>query len=189
MTGSLIEVIKSANEAEALRMIEAGAAIDERDEHQWTVLCWAAANGSLPLVEQLLCRGADPFAAGTDLRTPYKIALAASHRDVVERLARAEQERGGDQHGVSSRQGELRPYCRAYTIADLRRFPGWTEPASADRPGDDDVVFLHRDLTVTKMIWAGEDVIYDRITPDWEQYCRAALAFTPPGDLDLIRAR
>jgi hypothetical protein len=183
----LIEAIKAGNETEALQLIEAGRGLDERDDNEWTPLCWAAAKGSSALVTSLLHRGADPFITGVDLRTPYKIALAAGRREVVIQLAQAEEERGGDEARISSREGELRPYSRAYLVSDLRPFPGWVEPGEAERMADDDVVFLHRDLTVTKMIWLGEDVVYDKVTPEWIRFCHDVLSFEVPTDLDLIQ--
>ena len=54
--------------------------------------------------------------------------------------------------------------------------------------GDDDVVFLHEDYTVTQSIWSNENVIYNDVTPEWQNFCNTVLEFKVPDDLDLIVA-
>jgi hypothetical protein len=120
------------------------------------------------------------------------IALAAGHAEVVKRLRQAEaQAKGGEAESD-------RKYCTAYHLGDLRRYPAWTEnklkaenagkdgDQSAEALSDDDVVFLHQDYTVTKSIWAGEDVIFDNVTEQWKDFCNNELRFAVPDSLDLI---
>jgi hypothetical protein len=35
-------------------------------------------------------------------------------------------------------------------------------------------------------MWHNEDVIFDRVTPAWEEFCRDVLKFKVPDDLDYI---
>lgn len=174
----LIEAIKSGNRSSVAEMIEAGAELNQQDKQGWTPLNWAAGSGQLEIVELLLERGADPLAVGRDLRTPQMIALAAGHAEVVKRLRRAEAEAKGGEAGSSDRK-----YCTAYHIGEFRRYPSWTE---TQQLADDDVVFLHQDYTVTKSIWAGEDVIFDNVTEQWKDFCNNELRFAVPDSLDLI---
>lgn len=173
-----IEAIKSGNAAAVAEMIEAGAEISQQDKQGWTPLNWAAGSGHLEIVNLLLERGADPLAVGRDLRTPQMIALAAGHAEVVKRLRRAEAEAKNGEAPPSERK-----YCTAYHVGQLRRFASWPETAEL---GDDDVVFLHQDYTVTKSIWTGEDVIFDRVTDQWKDFCNNELRFAVPDSLDLI---
>ena len=68
----------------------------------------------------------------------------------------------------------------------------WKETISADENGnlrelsDSDVVFLHQDFTVTQLIWPGENVIFNQVTPEWLEFCEQELQFRVPDDLDLI---
>lgn len=172
-----IEAIRSGNRAAVEEMLKAGADLTQQDKQGWTPLNWAAGGGNLEMVELLLENGADPLAVGRDLRTPQMIALAAGHAEVVKRLRRAEAEAGG-----STEQSD-RKYCTAYHLSDLRRYPSWT---SELQDLGDDVVFLHQDFTVTKSIWAGEDVVFDKVTDDWKNFCSNELRFAVPDSLDLI---
>lgn len=191
----LIEAIKSGSAASVKELIEAGAPLDQQDKQGWLPLNWAAGSGQLEMVELLLQHGADPTAVGRDLRTPQMIALAAGHAEVVKRLREAEAKAGVTESAE-------RKYCTAYHLGDLRRYSDWSEkkPESgaeskasenghAQEPSDDDVVFLHQDYTVTKSMWAGEDVIFDNVTEQWKQFCTTELRFAVPDSLDLIPQR
>lgn len=78
-------------------------------------------------------------------------------------------------------------YCKAYPIARFREFPNWpgddvtmpTDPADGE---PQDYLFLQESLVVTRDIFADEDVVFDRITPEWEAFCRDALNFAVPED-------
>ncbi len=190
----LIEAIKSGNRASVEEMIEAGADLNQQDKQGWTPLNWAAGSGQLEIVELLLEHSADPLAVGRDLRTPQMIALAAGHAEVVKRLRRAEADGGAA--GSSDRN-----YCRAYHLGELRRYSAWTEnkvnagngtKQSGDQINepevlaDEEVVFVHQDYTVTKSIWSGEGVIFDKVTEQWKDFCDTELQFTAPDSLDLI---
>ena len=177
-----IEAIKSGSRAAVAELIDAGADLAQQDKQGWTPLNWAAGSGQLEIVELLLERGADPLAVGRDLRTPQMIALAAGHAEVVKRLRRAEAESKGGAIEPSDRK-----YCTAYHVGELRRYSDWKEKTSDSQPlSDDDVVFLHQDYTVTKSIWAGEDVVFDDVSDRWKEFCETELRFAVPDSLDLI---
>jgi hypothetical protein len=183
---------------------------DERDEDGWSVLDWAAGRGDLAEVTRLLDAGADPGARTPDGRTPQEIALAAGHLEVA-RLLRDARQATGEQLPDEA----WRPYCRAYSLGDLRRYPGWPQPrdqagqqpagqdvARHDVPdqdpadqeladqelADDAIVFLHDDLTVTRSAWPGEDLLYRGAGEGWAEYCRQSLDFAVPSDFDLVPA-
>ena len=174
-----IEAIRSGNRSSVEEMIKAGIDLTQQDKQGWTPLNWAAGSGHLEMVELLLENGADPLAIGRDLRTPQMIALAAGHAEVVKRLRRAEAGAKGGAPETSDRK-----YCTAYHLGDLRRYSAWS--SDAQDLSDDDVVFLHQDYTVTKSIWTGEDVVFDKVTDDWKEFCNNELRFAVPDNLDLI---
>jgi hypothetical protein len=86
-------------------------------------------------------------------------------------------------------------YCKAYAIEQLRKFPGWEEkienlaPAENDEDGSqqprtglaaDDYLFLQENYVVTDGIFLDEHIIFDRVTPEWQEFCAKELAFEIP---------
>jgi len=171
-------------------LLSEGADVNEQDEQGWTPLNWAAGRGDVAAVELLLAQGADVALTGRDRRTPLMIAKAAGHREVAAILTEAEKRAGT---WVDPRA--TRPYCRAYYLRDLRRFPAWSEsrlnwrePASGNNGAeasltDDDIVYLHQDFTVTKSMWHGESSIFTSGAPEWKEFCENDLGFAVPEDL------
>ncbi len=183
-----------AGDLEGVRaLVASDVDLDARDAHDWTALCWAAANGHADIVRLLLEQGADVFGPGAGFRTPYQIALAAGHIETARLLAQAEQADGGDAVARSSGQALTRPYCRAYELRDLRQCQAWSEPAGSAETADgeslddDTVVFLHADFSVTRSIWPGEAVIFTGTAAEWRQFCAETLRFRRPDDFDWLR--
>ncbi len=80
----------------------------------------------------------------------------------------------------------LRKYCKAYYLRDLRQFSGWTEKSEANEPEltDDDVVYLWDDFMVVKSpVIPDKGLIFDTITPEWQNFCTTTLQFEIPEDL------
>lgn len=189
----LIEAVKAGDLPAVNELMEAGADPNQQDEHGWTPLNWAAGKGDASLLKSLLERGADLSLVGRDERTPYMIALAAGHAEAARLLRDA---------GAKSSAGQERPYSKAVALKEARRFSGWEEgrinwkeSSDEERPeggtdalADDEAVFLHQDFTVTRSMWPGENVIFDKVTPEWQKFCRDELGFDPPDDLDLLAA-
>jgi hypothetical protein len=200
----LIEAVKEGSIEKAKKLIERGVDVDQHGEEQeWTALNYAAGRGDIEMVKLLVEKGkANVFEVGRDRRTPYKIAIAACRVDVAKYLRDAEEAAGGDKDMISSREGENRPYCKAYKLGDLRKFPSWTESrinwkanedkdeqkAEGDGTGfsDDDIVFIHQDFTVTQSMWHNENVLFNNVTNEWKDFCEKSLAFKVPTDFDLI---
>jgi ankyrin repeat protein len=194
----LIDAVKSGNLAVVKDLIQAGANVNQQDEHGWSLLNWAAGKGDGESVKLLIEQGADVFTVGRDQRTPYLIALAAGHADVVQLLKDAEAKANEQK---SSNQQE-REYCKAYYLRELRKFNRWTEsqtkrkkdkvsdlndPKSDESKfSDDDVVFVHQDLTVTSSMWHGKNIIFEQVTPEWKKFCIEVLKFKVPNDFELI---
>lgn len=191
----LIEAVKAGNSYAVTELIDSGVDVNQQDEHGWTPLNWAAGKGDTTILRSLLDRGADPSKVGRDERTPYMIALAAGQAEAARLLREAEAKSGTIQKNHAER-----PYCKAVVLKLARQYPAWAESrinwkqsqdeetaeGSSDTLSEDDVVFIHRDLTVTQSMWPGENVIFNQVTPEWEKYCREALKFNPPDDLDLL---
>jgi uncharacterized protein len=190
----LIEAVKVGDPTLIQQILASGVDVNQTDEQGWTPLNWAAGKGDINAVSLLVEKGADVAKVGRDQRTPYMIALAAGRVDVVRYLREREELAGGGKLQRPERQ-----YCKAYHLKSLRQFPAWTEskinwshktngegPDVVEPFSDDDIVFLHQDFTVTRSMWLNEDVIFNQVTPEWEQFCAGVLAFKVPDDLDLI---
>ena len=187
MTDDALMASVRAGDVERVRaLLDAGADLHARDEHEWTALCWASGAGHAAIVRVLLERGADPCAVGVDRRTPYQIALAAGRVEVARFLATVEAARGGDAVAKSSGQAAGRPYCRAYQLRDVRRFAAWPGSNADPAEDDDSVVFVHRDFSVTRTARAGEGVIFDGASAEWARFCGEELGFEPPGDFEWL---
>ena len=80
----------------------------------------------------------------------------------------------------------MRTYCKAYHLKDLRQFPGWSEGAKEDEAhlADEDVVYLWDDFTVVKTPVSSETgLLWDQLTPEWQEFCQTTLGFEIPQDL------
>src|SRR2546422_468135 len=87
-------------------------------------------------------------------------------------------------------------YCKAYPVARLRQFSGWQENLLNLRKEkkevegkqvemsreltDDDHLYLQENLVVTDGIFLDENIIFDKVSEEWEQYCREVLKFEVP---------
>ncbi len=80
----------------------------------------------------------------------------------------------------------MHKYCRAYHLKDLRQFQGWQENLEEGESSlsDDAIVFVWDDLTVVQNpVLSDKGVLWNTITPQWEQFCRSTLHFEIPEDL------
>lgn len=188
----LIETIRKGDLNAVKELIESGADVNERDEYGWNSLNHAAGLGQVAIIKLLLENGVDVLNAGRDLRSPYMIALAAGQVDAAKLLGQAEEKAGGERSGSQQRQ-----YCAAFHLSDLRKFAGWHDSADKSQHKSDDaggekntaeseIVFIHQDFTVTRSMWPNEDVIFNKITPEWIDFCKLNLGFKVPDDIDLV---
>ena len=78
-----------------------------------------------------------------------------------------------------------RKYCKAYYLKDLRRFSGWAEKHRENEAelSDEDVVYLWDDFTVVRSPVLPGGVIFDEVTPQWQDFCKTVLQFEVPEDL------
>ncbi len=87
-------------------------------------------------------------------------------------------------------------YCKAYPITRLREFKGWTENAQNARKEerlvdekeveiarelqDSSYLYLQENYTVTDGVFIDQNLIFDQVTPEWEEFCRTNLKFEVP---------
>ncbi|ACB52394.1 hypothetical protein cce_3046 [Crocosphaera subtropica ATCC 51142] len=87
-------------------------------------------------------------------------------------------------------------YCKAYLLKDLRQFSQWTEQAENVREEtqevegkqvqvkrklrDDDFLYLQENYVVTDGIFKDENIIFDKVTDDWKDFCNNRLQFEIP---------
>lgn len=79
----------------------------------------------------------------------------------------------------------MRKYCKAYHLKNLRQFSGWTEQSTEQEPEltDDDICYLWDDFIVVRSPVQEQGVIFDRVTPEWQEFCKTTLHFEIPEDL------
>ncbi|AFZ33311.1 hypothetical protein Glo7428_4887 (plasmid) [Gloeocapsa sp. PCC 7428] len=73
-------------------------------------------------------------------------------------------------------------YCKAYLVKQLRQFKQWSETSKNDEEhqlNGDDVVYLQENYVVTNGIFKDENIIFDNITQEWQDFCHAVLQFEP----------
>jgi len=88
--------------------------------------------------------------------------------------------------------GKMGQYCKAYTLAAVRQFPGWqenveafrkdesTESSNGDRPNDEHIVYVQENYVVTDGIFIDEHIIFDDVTDTWKEFCQNTLKFELP---------
>src|SRR5205085_10787619 len=172
----LIDAVQSRDLATLQALIEVGTDVNEQDEQGWTALSWAAGNGDLAAVRLLIDNGADVFTVGRDQRTPYMIALAAGHVEIVQLLQQAETR--FDANGSTPKEVA---YCQAFPVNQLRQFAAWRESTNRHRAlADDDLLFLHQDYSVTESMWHNENVVFTDESSAWKEICTNELGFKVP---------
>jgi hypothetical protein len=79
----------------------------------------------------------------------------------------------------------MRKYCKAYQLKDLRGFSGWTERLEGEDQAlsNEDIVYLWDDFTVVKSPVQDKGVVFDAVTPEWQDFCKTTLNFEIPEDL------
>jgi len=80
----------------------------------------------------------------------------------------------------------MRKYCKAYHVKDLRQFDGWAEKREEGEPEltDDDIVYLWDDFTVVRSpVIPDKGLLFDNVTPAWQNFCTTTLQFAIPEDL------
>lgn len=93
--------------------------------------------------------------------------------------------------------GQNSAYCKAYTANKFRAFSGWTENTSSLRKGkktvdgkeiqfdraqieDNDILYLHDSYIVTDGIFKDENLVFEKVTDEWKEFCHNDLQFSIP---------
>jgi hypothetical protein len=79
----------------------------------------------------------------------------------------------------------MRKYCKAYKLADLRQFSGWSEKREENEPEltDESICYIWDDFVVVRSPVQEKGVVFDAITPEWREFCATTLHFEIPEDL------
>jgi hypothetical protein len=91
---------------------------------------------------------------------------------------------------------QMGKYCKAYSVKKLREFSGWSEnnqnvrkrkdtvdgkEVEVARPlTDDDYLYIQENYVVTDGIFIDENIIFDKVTPEWQEFCTNTLKFEIP---------
>jgi hypothetical protein len=174
----LIEAVKNDEIKNLEILLKDGEDIEQKDDYGWTALNWAAGHGNTEVIKKLLLAGANITNTGTDNRNPYQIALAAAQVEAASILKQAQETAIAEK---IKRAGK--PYCKAYPISELRQFSSWHELL----PGcvNEEIVFLHQDLSATRSVFHGKDVIFDTNSTAWVVFCKNELAFRVMSELEI----
>jgi hypothetical protein len=81
---------------------------------------------------------------------------------------------------------ELSFYCKAYRLADLKRFREFNDELLVDRSAnglkDDDIVFVHPNFCVTHSVFLPRRI--ERMpSAEWIEFCKHDLQFRVPEDI------
>lgn len=90
-------------------------------------------------------------------------------------------------------------YCKAYHAGSFRAYPNWTENSDNLRKTrenvdgkevevprqltDDDVLYLQENFIVTDGIFLDQNIVFDNVTPEWQEFCTETLKFELPEDV------
>jgi len=83
----------------------------------------------------------------------------------------------------------MKNYCKAYYLKDMRQFSAWKEISAAESAAlsDETIVYLWDDLTVVRSPAASEqNVLWEDVTEEWQNFCQTILSFEIPEDLRSI---
>lgn len=91
---------------------------------------------------------------------------------------------------------EIGQYCKAYPVNLLRNYHHWTENSDNVNKEqkivdgnvveveriltDDDVLYLQENYVVTDGIFLNENIIFDKVNEEWQEYCKSVLGFEVP---------
>ena len=87
-------------------------------------------------------------------------------------------------------------YCKAYPLKKLRTFSQWSQRTENTRKEkqeidgqkveverkltDDAFLYLQENYVVTDGIFIDENIIFDDVTPEWQDFCQTTLKFEIP---------
>jgi hypothetical protein len=91
---------------------------------------------------------------------------------------------------------QMGKYCKAYPVNRFREFKSWSENTQnlrrvkSEQDGkevevartltEDDFLYLQENFTVTDGIFLNENVVFEEVTPEWMEFCKATLEFEVP---------
>ncbi|UKP00587.1 hypothetical protein [Nostoc sp. UHCC 0870] len=74
---------------------------------------------------------------------------------------------------------QIGTYCKAYLLEQLRQYPKWQE-TTENQLTEESVLYLQENYVVTTGIYVDENIIFNNITPEWQQFCHQTLKFSLP---------
>ncbi|BCL80798.1 hypothetical protein ccbrp13_32630 [Ktedonobacteria bacterium brp13] len=80
----------------------------------------------------------------------------------------------------------IRKYCKAYYLCNPRQYSAWTEKKEENESEltDQDVVYLWDCFTVVRSpVIPDKGIIFDNVTPEWQDFYHNTLKFEIPEDL------
>jgi hypothetical protein len=87
-------------------------------------------------------------------------------------------------------------YCKIYSLKKLRQFNKWAEYIEKTRTKKNEIkekesgviremtesnfLYLQENYVVTYGIFKDENIIFDKVTPEWKDFCTKVLKFETP---------
>ncbi|WP_414526551.1 hypothetical protein [Nodularia chucula] len=76
---------------------------------------------------------------------------------------------------------QIGKYCKAYLLQQLRQYKNWQEnPNLQQQLTEDSILYIQENYVVTTGIYLDENIIFNHITPEWQEFCQQTLQFTIP---------
>ena len=77
-------------------------------------------------------------------------------------------------------------YCRVYPLTALAEYERWAANVKDYKPEQGihpDYAFVQENYVVTSGVLLDEQIIFDAVTPEWQEFCVKVLQFEVPSEL------
>jgi aspartyl/asparaginyl beta-hydroxylase (cupin superfamily) len=80
----------------------------------------------------------------------------------------------------NKKMAKIGTYCKAYPVKQLRQYPQWQKVETNQQISDDKILYIQENYIVTEGIFQDENIIFDDVTLEWQEFCQQILKFQIP---------